>query len=598
MKKLRIKGLFKVTGLLLVSIIFALLLTSCKPGEPADTSTSEQITTEAPKPIVLLENGEFRAKIISGVNKTDDASLTVYTRFVTKLKSVCGVDSVKTGTDRKLDEEACEILFGYTSYEASKELYGRIGFDEYAVAVSGNKIMLAGYNSDALYSAMMDLTEYIDDNIKDGKVEIPQDLFLTGEAKSANFPIIFSGDVPTFSGFEYATFNPAGDDHEQITLTQTSAESFTAYRKTLEESGYSLYAENTIAENLFATYTKGEVTVHTYFVPYSKETRIVVSKGALLPSVEEVKYTKKCEPSFTLLGCAAGNASNVGGLGCVIGLEDGSFIIIDGGYNTSTDARLLYSKLKELSPDKSNIIVRAWYITHAHGDHYGNLIAFSKAYSKNQGVTVESFIYNFCNTYEQTQYSSSGSFGSVVDTVKKYWSDSKVYKCLTGQVFRFAGCDMEVLYCMSDFLPKIIGEERADADKTSVDGNIQNVVVRFKMCDQKILVTGDTTKVNVDEMCDRYGSELKSDLLTVPHHGHNEDRYRARNGTTEFYGLVDPETVLWPAADGDFLKRSKWDGTAGGKFEANYYLLNLLHVKETVVAGDDHTTLPLPYKPK
>jgi len=597
MKNTGTERLYKLLGLLLVLVIFTAVFTSCKPGETQVTSA--ETTTEAPlEPLVLAEGGEFKFKAVSGLNKADDASLAVYTRLVTNLKKVCDISSLKTSTDREPDSEAYEILFGYTAYDETKDVYSSIAFNEYAVAIRGNKIVLAGYNSDALYSAAADFVDYVEDNVKDGRVEIPRDLLLTGSAKSPSFPIIFSGKVPSFGGFENATFSPAGDDFEQITLTKTSAEAFDAYRKKLVSAGYSLHAENKMGDNMFATYTNDNVTVHTYYVDYSKETRIVVGKDVLLPATEEVKYTKVCEPSFTLLGCNAGSAGNVGGLGCVIGLEDGSFIIIDGGYNTSVEARLLYNKLKELAPDKSKIVVRAWYITHAHSDHYGNFIAFSKSYSKNADITVESFIYNFCNTTEQTQYSSSGSFSSVVDNVKKYWSSSKIYKCLTGQVFKFAGCDMEVLYCMSDFLPKIIGEERGDADLTKVDGNIQNVVVRFNMAGQNILVTGDTSKVNVDEMCARYGEYLKSDMLTVPHHGHNQNRYRARNGTKELYALVDPSVVLWPSSDGDYLSRLKWDGTVGSNYEANYYLINLLHVKETIVAGDTATTIKLPYTPK
>ena len=149
---------------------------------------------------------------------------------------------------------------------------------------------------------------------------------------------------------------------------------------------------------------------------------------------------------------------------------------------------------------------------------------------------------------------------------------------------------------MSDFLPTIVGEENIeDIDKTKVDGNLKNVVYRFFIGGQRVLVTGDASKVNIDEICARYGEYLKSDIMTVPHHGHNQNRYRARNGTKELYTLVDPSIVMWPDGVSAQKKKMAWDGVAGSAWEANYYLVNSLHVKEVIVAGKTTTTVTLPY---
>lgn len=222
-------------------------------------------------------------------------------------------------------------------------------------------------------------------------------------------------------------------------------------------------------------------------------------------------------------------------------------------------------------------------------------MSFSSRHASDKRFTVESFIFNYCNTKEQNQFSASGNFDSTYNTINQYWKNATVYKGLTGQVYRFAGCDMEILYCMSDFIPQVIGLERSDADKSAVDGNLQNMTMRFSVAGQKILVTGDASKYNVDEMCDRYGEYLKSDIMTVPHHGWNENRYRARNGTVEFYRFVDPVYVMWPDGDAAQQKKMQWDGVSGSNWEANYYLINSLHVKELYVAGSVTKTFVLPY---
>ena len=98
-------------------------------------------------------------------------------------------------------------------------------------------------------------------------------------------------------------------------------------------------------------------------------------------------------------------------------------------------------------------------------------------------------------------------------------------------------------------------------------------------------------------MCARYGACLKSDMMTVPHHGWNENRYRARNGTIQLYTLVDPAVVFWPDGAKAQAKKVAWDGKPGGNWEANSYLINRLHVKQCIVAGSTTRTFALPYTP-
>jgi hypothetical protein len=371
-------------------------------------------------------------------------------------------------------------------------------------------------------------------------------------------------------------------------------ETFGNYKKILANEGFSEYTRSLLGTTEYITYQRDKLTVHAYYTAHNGEMRIVCAKNAVLPSTETVIYEKVCEPTFTLMGLEKGGST--GGFGCIIGLPDGTFIIVDGGHKTAAEADDIANTLYKLSGKTEDIVIRAWIFTHAHSDHVGAFIKFSSTYASKGIFTIESFIFNGCDTAEQHQYSSTGKFESTKTAIKTYWSSAKVYKCLTGQIFHFAGCEMEVIYTMSDFLPTIVGEENIeDIDKTKVDGNLKNVVYRFFIGGQRVLVTGDASKVNVDEICARYGEYLKSDIMTVPHHGHNQNRYRARNGTKELYTLVDPSIVMWPDGVSAQKKKMAWDGVAGSAWEANYYLVNSLHVKEVIVAGKTTTTVTLPY---
>lgn len=591
---------FKRLSALLLALLLLASLASCKPGEGSESSDAASAeTTEAPqKELVLFSDGTFNFTV-TRPDKVDDVG--IYTYLHKNLRTLSEIDDVNIDTDavyngHEYDPEKLEILCGYTDFPESEKAVEGLGFTEYKVTLDGNKVVIAARSPIALEDAVLDFLDYVEENMKDGALTLPSDFLITGKALNNLYPLLMKYS-PAVKTFKTVDFSDCGDDFEQATLTKATKESFLEYKKSLEDAGFKKHAENDMAGNLFATYTKDNITIHTYFIEYSSEMRIVASKDAPLPSTEEVSYTKTAEPSFTLLGLEKGGSA--GGLGCIIGLEDGSFIIIDGGHNTNAEGKDIADTLMKLSPTK-DVTIRAWVISHGHSDHYGAFVNFSKQYGSKGTFTVESFVFNFCDAKEQHQYSSSGSFSSTLNAISTFWKDATVYKGLTGQVYRYAGCDMEIMYCMSDFLPNVIGEEAgvSDIDQNQVDGNLQTMVVRFITAGQKILVTGDTSKFNVDEMCDRYGEYLASEIMTVPHHGYNQNRYRARNGTMEFYKLIDPAIVMWPDGVQAQANKMKWDGNSGSNWEANYYLLHFLNVKECHVAGSTTKTFNLPYNGK
>jgi len=158
-----------------------------------------------------------------------------------------------------------------------------------------------------------------------------------------------------------------------------------------------------------------------------------------------------------------------------------------------------------------------------------------------------SFIMNFCFTPEQTAtLSNVTNFTKVPQTISTVYPDALVYKCLTGQVYHFAGLDMEVLVTMSDFIPLVIGYEAEDAKLDDGDGNNQSIVVRFRSpSGNRLMITGDATNILLDDMADRYGSEyLRTEIVTSPHHAYNSDVYKKRNATDKFYDAVQPKILI------------------------------------------------------
>ncbi len=592
----------RLLSLLSLLLALTLLLASCGGETPSSTDVTTSVsvaqTTTADhtpaRQLTLFSGGKSDYVL---VRPMDANKLTVYSDLLLRLRETSGVkfaietDEIYRG--HEYNAEKPEILCGYVNYPEAKQAVEGLALNEYRISVVGNKLVLAARTDEGLEAACTAFCDYVEANMQDGTLTISDSLLLTGESKNSAFGLL-TDKLPAVNGYGTATLSLCGDGYQQATLSDTSAESFAAYRKTLEAEGFALYSERNMGDTLFATYQKDGLSVHAYFTPHNAETRLVVSKDATVPSTTPVTYTKVCEPTVTLMGLEKSGAE--GGLGCILGLEDGTFIVIDGGNNTQEEADDLANTLRKLAPDPKNVTIRAWYITHSHGDHFGAFAKFSQLYARSGNFHVESFVYNFCDVAAQKPHGSI-SYKTPLQTMNAYWKDAVRYKALTGQVYRYAGCDIEILYCMSDFIPQIIGEEKGirDIDQSKLDNNIESVVFRAAMGEQTVLITGDTSKVCVDEMCDRYGTYLKSDIITVPHHGHNRNSYRARNGTVEFYNLTDPAIVLWPAGVSAQASYLNWNGKPDSNYEANHHLVNNLHVKEVIVAGSTTRTLTLPY---
>lgn len=578
--------------LILLLLLSLTLLFGCNDDNPEETDTTETTAEQVAADVAFVSGGELKFTIITPMNRTENERLQADIVANCFERYVGTRPEIKRFNDRKdtYDEATLEIVLGNVEYAVTDTVAVPNAYDAYAIQLIGNKLYIKAENDRNLPDAVSALVKVIAKVYKDGELVIEGNFLQTGSGTDKLLAPL--GGVPCFDG-DLAAISDCADGFTQMTYKNTEDADLTAYTQSLEAEGFTKHASNDLNGNRFFTYTKNQQTVHVYHTPHNGETRVIGGKNAILPATETVKYKKVCDETAVLLG--AGEA-----FGLIVRLEDGSFLIFDGGNEEEKMAQEIQLYLQALAPDKKNVVIRAWVITHAHGDHYGGFKEFSETRMNPESAKydatfhLENIIMNLCDSEEQVATMGAGSFDAVRNVISKYHANTPVYKCFTGQVFYFAGVEMEVLTCMSDLLPTVIGYEKMkDVDLSRVDGNLQSIVVRLKMQNQSLMVTGDVSKILVDEMCDRFGSYLKTDILCVPHHGHNEDRYRARNGTVEFYTLVDPETALWPASVDGQQRRMEWNGKSGGNYEANYTLVNKLHLKTLIVAGDESKVVKL-----
>ena len=345
------------------------------------------------------------------------------------------------------------------------------------------------------------------------------------------------------------------DQHNDMTKTDYRA----AVRYYLE-GGYREYSVSEIG-GIFSTTLIGDNDYKTVTFNTAKSELYLgaSASGAILPSKTELG-DKICDVTITQK-----KSYEINGMGYILRLEDGSFIVVDGGY--VQDASLLYDALCRLNGSKDGIHIRAWLITHSHDDHCQ---AFSK-FAKDHGnsVKLDYFITS------PIMYSANNP----PYLTKDYKSDLEKFDgavfcgAHTGMVFSFGELRIEILF----------GPEHNYKKDAPSDSNESSMVFRFVNGDGSMTVLGDCGVRSCDWMVDSYGEALKSDMVQISHHG-------CETATAELYDMIAAETCFWPCSE-SLMASYRGELVKQHIIEAEYSKIHLLHSYQDI-------TKPLSYKAK
>ncbi len=521
------------------------------------------INNDADKPedIVLVKDDTCQFVIIG------DETTNYLKGFLANIERSIKIKPTVYKTAAEAPEGSVKLFIGNPETFELDTLVPEVPYFGYLVKASDGDLYALAYDTAILGEAVGFLRMRFDEFYSEGNLVFAGDYLQTKAVSSA----YGAGEAPYFEGGKNAKILDCDTDHQMVLLTDVEKAEFEAYAAKLKNEGYELRSENDMNGNLFKTYTKNGVMLHTYWTQHNKEVRTIVAKTDLLPITSIGGNNSLTAPSVHQLKSLVRTDQNVldGGLGMVVELADGRFIIVDGGSNDA-DAREIYDYLKYAATDKDNIVIAAWFITHAHSDHYQGFVSFAKNYSTDSTIKIESFMYNQCYTSEQTKYIGETSDPELRAAMAKYYPSTPVYKPLTGQKYTFSTTTIEILYTMSDFLPNTIPNE---ADATAAepkkgDGNVQSVIAMFDIVNNadkkdRLLITGDATKVACDEVTTRYKNYLKCDMVQVPHHGHGTDSTnpvqmaRRQNGTKELYQFTNPSIAFWATSNYKYQERLK-----------------------------------------
>ena len=334
-----------------------------------------------------------------------------------------------------------------------------------------------------------------------------------------------------------------GDGAYEYAYAGVSDSTYSNLISQITSAGYTAYDTNEIDGNLFATYTKGYMQINTAYYPdYESGTlKVIYSPKGYLPATSAPAYEKVTDAKVTQLGTKS-STYDAPGECYVIQLEDGRFVVIDGGgaYQTETDSTALLRFLQTNMPDSHEKPRVTWMFTHAHGDHIALALNFLKNYSDR--ITLDMICYNFplitessfVHDGDENTLKYPGELKGILDT--KYPNTTR-YIFHTGQVLYLAGCKIEFLHTHEDLYPVAMDtlNKTSSTWKMTFKANEEDTEYTGK----SFLVLGDSERENCNFMAAVYNEALDCDMVQASHHGLN-------GGTSALYQKITPSIVFWP----------------------------------------------------
>ena len=361
-------------------------------------------------------------------------------------------------------------------------------------------------------------------------------------------------DLPEFS-ISATKCITAGNNGWTYVYNNATEADFEAYCDMLKADNFAIYTENEFngAENnqinKFATFVTNITQVDIEFhaedkLMYVNATPRTVSA---LPLREAPTYTAAgadYPTMLTQLGEEDLQSGDTPVLCLIMRIADGSFVIVDGGLPYADTVERIYDTLYKQAPDKNNIVISSWIITHADWDHFSAFDAFAQTYKDAKNITLKQVVCNYPDNSllpeDDTSEAIKGRHDRTKERAALLNDNVEILKVHTGNVLYYADIKINMLYTQENYL--------ALKDNFSVNYNAASLAFQIVTSDgTKIFVGGDHPVAGVEDgYCDGaiyewYGNFIESYVTTTFHHG-------LGGGADEagvVYTVIKPKVVLW-----------------------------------------------------
>lgn len=278
----------------------------------------------------------------------------------------------------------------------------------------------------------------------------------------------------------------------------------------------------------------------------------------------------------------AANGQGVNGMCYIIRLSDGSFILVDGGWNDETICNRIYETLKTYAPDPNRIVIAAWFITHPHMDHYGAIQYMADRQDTYSGLVVVQIIRSFPSASYLSAKGLTDKVAAFETAIAKFKKNSdgdaaSVYSIAdklseSNTTFAVRGNTVTPLFWVDDAFTGTEGDS----------GNETSLVFKLAVGGKTLLFTGDMPLSIAGELLQDEDLDLTADYYQIPHHGFKDSSSSDTLSYSGFYSKVNAATVLLPVS-------------ASKKTEVLGYADNAYFQKEgiTVIASDATTAISL-----
>lgn len=456
-------------------------------------------------------------------------------------------------SEAEKDNGEPELLLGKTNRVATATTLSEMPPEkDYAIRFFENKIVIVGRTIKAQKLAVSEFFKSYVKKAEDGVITgVDAGTVVYGIDPSINESLSMRGfsDFPKYlRSYDDATV--CSYYVTQYLYKDVEPQGIEEYMGRLEAEDFLKAQDLAHGENRSITYTKGEGMVHLYYRESVKE--LTVSADTMPSDLYtkpqagswEVKNEKSSFAVMTMdyskyscgLGCNPIYDNN--GLCYVVTLQDGRYIVYDGGYESPNDCEIIYEFLRDNNKREGKPVIAAWVFTHSHGDHYGAFISFTAKHAGD--VVIENFVQN-TGTSECYTDSHDITLESLGAYAKTYYDNAAVLQPHVGQRLYFCDVEIEVLYTHEMFH---FNEERSLSGE-----NVASMETRIWIDGVSILISGDAARSTNQDMVKLLGNYLKSDFLQVSHHGNggfDEKLLRA----------ADPTYILWTTSQPGFRRRT------------------------------------------
>ncbi|MBE6695100.1 MAG: hypothetical protein E7587_01465 [Ruminococcaceae bacterium] len=460
----------------------------------------------------------------------DTAHRNLVNEYITSLASRTGITLTVVSDDKAVSGRRILVKTSADN-EAAAAIFEDSSYTGYEIIAAGDDILVSAYSDIALRASLSALVASVSDN-----GVIPTDITLKCDfGLGEGVPHLATNG--TLAGNE---IYDANENNYVVAYSDVTEAEYLAYCTLLAENGFEKVADNEINENLFATYKSQACSIILSFYPSTSDMKIIIqTNDTFLPTGEAAPYKKNASvtPSVTLMDhelCSY-----------VMQLEDGSFIIVDGGdLNRRGAMDKMWDHLTSLAPEGEKPVISLWMLTHGHQDHVLLFVDFIAKYKDDMVLKAVAFNFPLYESFDMSEeiYTYQGPgiatcAPRVYDVLDRYYPDVERWIPRTGQKYSVAGAEIEILFSHEDYYPA----------RTS-NGNDTSSTWRITLGDTSVVYLGDLTDARCKWMASVYGETLESDILQVTHHG-------VSGGDLGLYQLIDPKICFW--------------GTSADRFESD-----------------------------